>query len=65
MPHRYSAIKSSIRKQHPNMPLSEVKSFAAATYEKTRKPGELNIQTAAARERAMKVGGIGHRRKYD
>lgn len=63
-PHRYEKIRDSIRAQHPDKPLAEVKRIAAATYEKTKKPGEMHIQTAVARERAKKVKGIGHRRHF-
>lgn len=65
MPHRYQEIKASIQQQHPNMPLKEVKTHAAKIYESSREPGEMHIQTAAARERAMKVKGVKHRRNFD
>lgn len=55
MPKRYMAIKESVRKENPNMPLKEVKTHAAKIYESSRQPGEIHLATARARERKLKV----------
>jgi len=49
MPARYTAIKKALLKS--GKPAKTAKRIAAATYEKTKKPGEPHIQTVAARER--------------
>lgn len=54
MPHRYERIRDSMREQHPDLPLIEIKRRAAATYESTRKPQEAHLATAAKRERAKR-----------
>lgn len=51
MPKMYDSIKKSLRKSHPSWPLSKVKSVAAATYEKRKPKGAVDIQTYVARER--------------
>lgn len=57
MPKRYLAIKESLSKEHPEMPLKERESEAARIFNSTRKPHEASLQTTIARERRKKVTG--------
>lgn len=51
MPKRYMGIKRSMRERYPNAPLAEIKTRAAKIFEATRKPHEMHLQTAVAKER--------------
>ena len=56
MPARYDAIKRSLLDEGKST--DTAKRIAAATYEKTRKPGEEHIQTVAAREKRRRWRGM-------
>lgn len=55
MPKRYMGIKSSVRAENPDMPLSQVKTHAAKIYEATRKPHEIHLATVQAQERRRRT----------